>query len=132
MESFKGLYAFKDPLGGPDAKSGITGSFAVRLGVYQNSYSRNSHVACFDIVYVGPPKAIENLEKVIKQRYDWSIERDGRGHSEWISNITIADIEKQVDELIKGYQFKIHKVPKDYLPLTVDNLDSFMEYVKTL
>jgi hypothetical protein len=57
----KGLYAFNDPLGAPDAKAGITGHFEVRLGVYQNSYSRNSHVACFDILYIGPARAIENL-----------------------------------------------------------------------
>jgi hypothetical protein len=113
-------------MGARDAKIGITGHPAVRLGTYQIAYSRNSHIACFDRVYLGPARAIQNLEKAIKQRYDWNIERDGRGASEWVSNITPAEIEKLVDDLVEGYRFKIKKVPKKYLPLTVDNLEQFL------
>lgn len=126
------LYGFKCPMGAPDSKIGITGHWEVRQGVYQNSYSRNSHVACFDIVYAGEPTAINNLEKVIKQRYDWNIERDGRGASEWIANTMPSDIEKLVDELIEGYHFKIVKVPKKFLPLTIDNKESFNTYLEGL
>jgi hypothetical protein len=100
----------------------------VRLGSYQNSYSRKSHTACFDRVYIGPNRAVASLEKVIKQQFDWNIERDGRGHSEWVSE-TYTSIESEIDEVIKGYKFKIQKVPKRYLPLTVDNLDRFMSEI---
>lgn len=124
MNDQKLFYIFKDPLGSIDSKIGITGNPAVRLGVYQNSYSRKSHVACFDIVYIGPARAIASLEKAIKQTLDWHIERDGRGHSEWVSQ-TCTTIESKIDELINGYKFKIIKVPKKYLPLTVDNLEKF-------
>jgi hypothetical protein len=127
LEGYKGLYAFNDPMGAPDSKAGITGHFANRLGVYQNSYSRNSHIACFDIVYIGPRRAIENLEKAIKQKFDWHIERDGRGHSEWISGWTADMLEKEIDAIIDGYKFKVTKVPKKYLPLTVDNLPNLEE-----
>ena len=124
MKDLKLFYIFKDPLGSIDSKIGITSHPAVRLGVYQNSYSRNSHVACFDIVYIGPSRAIANLEKAVKQTFDWHIERDGRGASEWISK-THTDIAKEIDDLIEGYHFKVKKIPKKFLPLTVDNLQEF-------
>lgn len=126
MIDWKLFYIFKDPMGSIDSKIGITSHPAVRLGVYQNSYSRKSHVACFDVVYIGPSRAIANLEKAVKQKFDWHIERDGRGASEWISQ-TYTEIEKEIDTLIEGYKFKVTKVPKKYLPLTVDDLEAFNE-----
>ena len=127
MKFKKLFYIFGDPLGANDSKVGVTGHPEVRLGVYQNSYSRNSHTACFNIVYVGDPKAISNLEKAVKKHFDWDIERDGRGHSDWVNNQSVADIEGKVDEIIKGYKFKVKKVAKRYLSVTVDNLDSLLE-----
>jgi hypothetical protein len=124
MNGEKLFYIFKDPMGSTDSKVGITGNPEVRLGVYQNSYSKKSHTACFDVVYIGPARAIANLEKAAKQEFDWDIQMDGRGHSEWVSQ-TYTTIESKIDELIEGYKFKIKKVPKKYLPLTVDNLSKF-------
>jgi hypothetical protein len=124
------FYIFKDPLGAPDSKVGITGNPEVRLGVYQNSYSRNSHMACFDTVYIGPARAIANLEKAVKQDFDWEIERDGRGHSEWVT-MEHNLIEDKVDKIIDGYKFKVKKVPKKFLPLTTDNLTDFLESIKS-
>lgn len=119
----KGFYCFRCPLGANDVKIGITSHFEVRLGSYQNSYSRNSYVARFDLVYLGDDRAIASLEKIVKQRYNWAIERDGRGASEWISNHSVEEIERIVDGLIAGHKFKITKVPKDMLPVTIDNLN---------
>jgi hypothetical protein len=113
-------------MGSVDSKVGITGNPEVRLGVYQNSYSKKSHTACFDVVYIGPARVIGTLEKAVKQEFNWDIDRDGRGHSEWVSQ-TYTTIESRVDDLIKGYKFKAVKVPKKYLPLTVDNLEKFLE-----
>lgn len=127
MDDWKLFYIFKDPMGSIDSKIGITSHPAVRLGVYQNSYSRKSHVACFDVVYIGPSRAVSNLEKAVKQKFDWHIERDGRGASEWISQ-TYAEIEKEIDNLIDGYKFKVVKVPKRFLPLTVDYLEEFKTF----
>ena len=123
MNGQKLFYIFSDPMGSVDSKIGITGHPAVRLGVYQNSYSRKSHVACFNVVYIGPARVISNLEKVVKQHFNWEIERDGRGSSEWVSK-TYKTIETEIDEIIKGYRFKIQKIPKVLLPITVDNLDN--------
>jgi len=125
MKGQKLFYIFKDPMGSGDSKIGITGGPAVRLGVYQNSYSKKSHTACFDAVYIGPARAVGNLEKAVKQEFQWDIELDGRGHSEWVS-MTYSSIEKKIDEIIDGYKFKVVKVPKQYLPLTVDNLEKFL------
>ncbi len=116
-------------MGANDSKVGVTGHPEVRLGVYQNSYSRNSHTACFDLVYFGHPTAIDNLEKAVKKHFNWDIERDGRGHSEWVSNHGPKDIETKVDEIIDGYKFKVTKVPAQFLPLTVDNLDEFYSWL---
>lgn len=126
MNGQKLFYIFKDPMGSLDSKVGITGHPEVRLGVYQNSYSKKSHTACFDVVYIGPARAIANLEKAVKQEFDWDIQMDGRGHSEWVSQ-TYSTIEAKIDELIEGYKFKITKVPKKHLPLTVDNLQNFLD-----
>ena len=126
MDDWKLFYIFKDPMGSIDSKIGITSHPAVRLGVYQNSYSRKSHVACFDVVYIGPARAVANLEKAVKQTFDWHIERDGRGASEWIAK-TYTDIEAEIDKLIDGYKFKVKKVHRKYLPLTVDNLDQLLQ-----
>lgn len=128
MEDWKLFYIFKDPMGSIDSKIGITGHPAVRLGVYQNSYSRKSHIACFDVVYVGPSRAISNLERAVKQNFDWHIERDGRGASEWIAK-NYKEIEKEIDQLIDGYKFKVQKVPKKFLPLNTDNLQMFLDEV---
>jgi len=125
MKGQKLFYIFKDPMGSGDSKVGITGGPAVRLGVYQNSYSKKSHTACFDVVYIGPARVIGNLEKAAKQEFSWDIDRDGRGHSEWVSQ-TYTTIETAIDSIVDGYKFKVTKVPKKYLPLTVDNLDRFL------
>jgi hypothetical protein len=114
-------------MGSVDSKVGITGSPDVRLGVYQNSYSRKSHTACFDVVYIGPARVVSNLEKVVKQQFSWDIDRDGRGHSEWVSQ-TYTTIETAVDSIIEGYKFKVTKVPKRYLPLTTDNLAALKDH----
>lgn len=128
MENLKLFYIFKDPMGSLDSKVGITGNPSVRLGVYQNSYSKKSHTACFDVVYIGPARVIGNLEKAVKQEFSWDIERDGRGHSEWVSQ-TYSSLETAIDEIIHGYNFKVKKVSKKFLPLTVDNLANLLSHL---
>jgi hypothetical protein len=124
----KGFYLFKDPLGTNAVKQGITGSWEPRLGVYQNSYSRKSHTACFNAVWVGGDTAINELEKVVKREYNRDIEMSGWGHSEWIDNHSLELIEAKVDEIIKGYCYKIVKVDQKFLPLTIDNMPEFKQH----
>jgi T5orf172 domain len=131
---YKLFYVFSCPLGKYtgiiSVKIGITGHPEIRLGVYQNSYSRDSHISCFDLVYYGPTSAVEKLEKAVKLDFNWDIERDGRGASEWISGYTVAMIEEKIDEIIKGHKFKIQKVDNRFFPLNIDNMTEFMEFYK--
>jgi len=126
----KGLYIFRCPIakytGKIASKVGITGSWWARLSGYQNSYSKHNHTACFDMVYVGPNKAIEQLEQVIKTRYNWSIASDKGGESEWIDNYDVADLEKIIDDIIDTFKYKITKVDKKWLPLTKDTMAEFL------
>lgn len=123
------LYIFQDPFGSNDSKIGKTSHPDVRLGVYQNSYSARSHIAQFDFAFYGEAKAINNLEKAIKTEFDWDIEQDGRGFSEWIGNHTSLEVFEKVEEIIKGYHFKVNKVPDQLVPIVVDNLSDLQEYI---
>jgi hypothetical protein len=123
----KGLYVMLDPFGGPDAKIGKTGHFEVRLGTYQNSYSSRSHIARFDYVWVGEGNAIDRLEAVLKKEFDWEIELDGRGHSEWLQDVDVINIVAKIEQVINNYKYKVRRVSKSYLPLTIHNLDKFFE-----
>jgi hypothetical protein len=127
----KGLYIFRCPLAQYTkriaCKIGITGSWWARFSGYQNSYSRLNHKACFDLVYVGPPRAINLLEKIIKERYGWAIASNKGGESEWLDNMDVHDIEKIIDGLIDGFKFKITKVDQQWLPLSKDNLVDFLK-----
>lgn len=123
------LYIFQDPLGSNDSKAGKTSHPDVRLGVYQNSYSARSHLAQFDYAFYGSKKAIDNLEKAIKTDFDWDIEQDGRGFSEWIGHHTSAQVLEKVEDIIEGYRSKVKKIPEEFLPLNINNLESFKEWL---
>lgn len=123
------FYIFQDPFGIDSSKAGLTGSPAVRLGVYQNSYSARSHTAQFDYAFIGTKGAIAKLESRVKQEFDWDIERDGRGHSEWIDFHTSAQLLEKVEAIIESCRYKVQMVPKEFLPLTVDNLDDLQNWL---
>ena len=118
----KWLYVFKDPLGSGDVKIGITGNPKVRLSNYQNSYSAKSHKACFDFVWEGKPKAIEKLEKILKEKYKWDIASDRMGESEWVTDLSIEDLIEVVSGEIKGWRFHI-TVLQSVFPITNDNIE---------
>jgi hypothetical protein len=132
MEDWALWYAFNCPLsrytGIRAAKQGITSHPAVRLGVYQNSVSRDNHISCFEMTYIGSRLAVSNLEKAVIREYNWAIERDGRGHSEWISGLAVSDIESAIDKLISENHFKVKKVEINWLPLTTENLEEFLKH----
>ena len=78
----KWLYVFKDPMGARDVKVGITSNPRTRLGSYQNGYSAKSHKACFNYIWSGPPRQIDRLESVLKEKFNWDIESNITGESE--------------------------------------------------
>jgi hypothetical protein len=126
----KVFYGFQDPMKAPDSKIGISKNPKARLGTYQNSYSSRSHIAQFDWAFYGEASVINRLEKKAKEQFDWDIEKDGRGHSEWIWNHTSSDTLAKIQKLIEGFNYKVYPVSKQFLPLTVYNIDSFFESIK--
>lgn len=129
MKNWKLFYSFRCPLGvAPDVKLGVTQQPETRLGVYQTSYSYNSHVASFDTVFIGPERSITNLEKQLKLKYNWKVERDGRGASEWIANTSIDDINNAVHSLIDSHKFKAFQIDPSFLPLTADTVNSLKAF----
>lgn len=113
-------------MGSPDTKVGITGSPIERLGTYQNSVSRNSHVFGFDKAWWGPAQAVSGLERLVIQELNWEIQRDGRGHSEWVY-LPWQQVAEHVGQLILGGGFLLQPVPDQFLPLTVDNYHRWEE-----
>ena len=124
------LYIFQDPFGADACKIGITSNAKFRLGNYQQSYFVGSRRHRFDMAYWGGKSAVGNLEKALKREYDWSIDMGGQGMTEWINNQNVDDIIDKIDRLIKGYKFKVYKVPKDLLPITVENIDRVTDSCK--
>lgn len=129
------FYIFNDPKcpccghGDVMAKVGITSYPKTRIGVYQNSYSVRKQHHQFDCVYYGSLSNVTQLEKAVKDEFDWDIENDGRGQSEWVWDWTSDQIAKEVDEIIKGYAFHIKKLPKKFLPVNINNLDEVLAYI---
>lgn len=124
------FYIFADPMGDMACKIGLTTKGDIRLGTYQNSVSARSHSACFDRAWYGTSKVISKLELTAKSEFDWEIERDGRGHSEWVYDMSVEDIEHKVNDIINGFHYKVWPVPKQFLPMTVEKYAQFKEHVK--
>ena len=122
----KFFYLMKDPLGSGDVKLGITSfnSALTRLGVYQNSYSAKSHIATFDRLWFGQDNPIKELEKTLKNRFGYAIEREGRGFSEWISEREDI-IVKTINETIQGYHYHVYSA-SDY-PVNIYTIEPLIE-----
>lgn len=120
-----------DPFKAKDVKVGKTGNPVARLGVYQNSYSRNSHIAEFNQVWFGNNNAVNFLETAIKNKHRWEIEADGRGFSEWVNNVSVEEITDSINTVITEGRFKVYKLPAQYLPLNINNLNDVLEYIET-
>lgn len=121
----KWFYIIKDPFGGPDFKIGITANPRVRLAAYQNAFSARSHVARFDMVWVGTANHIDKLERALKEQFNMEIESDKAGHSEWICEAVFENIVKAVEECIAGNRFHIEKLDVN-MPVLYTDLDNIL------
>ncbi len=119
----KFLYLMKDPLGAKACKIGITSvtKAKVRLGVYQNSYSSESHMATFDYLWYGKNSPIARLEGVLKDTFGYAITMEGRGFSEWISEPPVVILEK-IKETIEDYHFHVYEAGKNHNIYTLDDV----------
>jgi hypothetical protein len=121
----KFMYLMRDPLGSGDCKIGITGfdSAKTRLGVYQNSYSANSHMATFNHLWYGKPNPVSKLESILKETFGYAIMLEGRGFSEWIAEPEDIILSK-IEETIRDYHFHVYKAPGN---ANVHNIDSIIK-----
>ena len=125
----KFLYLMKDPLGSGDCKVGITGfdHAKTRLGVYQNSYSANSHIATFNHLWYGKPNPISKLESVLKNTFGYAIMLEGRGYSEWIAEPEDIILNK-IAETIEDYHFHVYKIGQE---INVHNIENVINELNT-
>lgn len=121
----KFLYLMRDPLGSGDCKIGITGfeSAKTRLGVYQNSYSANSHMATFNHLWYGKSNPVMRLESILKDTFGYAIMLEGMGFSEWIAEPESVIISK-IEETIGDYHFHVYPAGND---ANIYNIDSIIE-----
>jgi len=119
----------KDPLGSGDCKVGITGfdHAKTRLGVYQNSYSANSHIATFNHLWYGKPNPISKLESVLKNTFGYAIMLEGRGYSEWIAEPEDIILNK-IAETIEDYHFHAYKIGQE---INVHNIENVINELNT-
>lgn len=125
------LYLMKDPLGRPDIKFGITNHPGRRLGQYQNSYSSLSFVTQFNWLWVGQEDSIKNLELDVKRKFYDKITRTGLGFTEWISNIDIRDLQRDINQLVNDRHYKIMSVDESLLPIDVYNLNRALNWLES-
>ena len=118
----------RDPFGKGGVKIGITGSkkAKIRLGVYQNSFPGKSHLATFNKVWDGKNTAVSELERVLKNQFEYAIELDGRGFTEWVYEDETV-IEEAIKTTIQGYGF--HVFPVDTDGETVYTIDKLIENI---
>lgn len=119
----KFMYLMRDPLGSGDCKIGITGfdSAKTRLGVYQNSYSANSHMATFNHLWYGKPNPVSKLESILKETFGYAIMLEGRGFSEWIAEPEDVILSK-IEETIKDYHFHVYKAGENANVHSIDGI----------
>jgi hypothetical protein len=119
----KFMYLMRDPLGSGDCKIGITGvdSAKTRLGVYQNSYSANSHMATFNHLWYGKPNPVSKLESILKETFGYAIMLEGRGFSEWIAEPEDVILSK-IEETIRDYHFHVYKAGENANVHSIDGI----------
>ena len=122
----KWFYTIQDPFGGPDFKIGVTSNPRVRLAAYQMAFSSRSHIARFDRVWEGTADHIDNLELYLKNTFNWKIEFDKAGHSEWVSDTSLETIVGEVEKTIAGMRFHIKPLDAT-MPVLITDLDDILD-----
>jgi hypothetical protein len=119
----KFLYLMKDPMGADACKIGITSvnKSKIRLGVYQNSYSSESHMATFNYLWYGKNSPVSQLEATLKNLFGYAIMMEGRGFSEWISEPADV-ILKQIQQTIDDDHFHVYEAGTEHNIYTLDDV----------
>jgi hypothetical protein len=116
-----------------DFKIGIAALDKVRtrLAAYQQAVGP-VYTEEFTDLWIGEDIDVKEAEKKIKQQFKYKIASAEAGLSEWISDIDKQDILDFIEELKSDYFIKLEEAPKEFVPLTMNNVQDFLEWFEEI
>lgn len=112
-----------------DFKVGIAAidKIRTRLAAYQQAVGP-VYTEEFIYLWIGEDIDVKEAEKKIKQQFKYKIASAEAGLSEWISNIDVVEILNFIEELKVEHFIKLEIAPKQFVPLTMNNCEDFLEW----
>lgn len=112
-----------------DFKVGIAAidKIRTRLAAYQQAVGP-VYTEEFIYLWIGEDIDVKEAEKKIKQQFKHKIASAEAGLSEWISNIDVVEILNFIEELKVEHFIKLETAPKQFVPLTMNNCEDFLEW----
>mgnify|MGYP003347322364 CR=1 FL=1 len=74
---------------------------------------------------------VKEAEKKIKLYFKNKISSAEAGLSEWISDINVNEILAFIEELKNEHFIKLEEAPAEFLPLTMNNCEDFLEWLSS-
>lgn len=112
-----------------DFKIGIAALDKVRtrLAAYQQAVGP-VYTEEFICLWIGEDIDVKEAEKKIKQKFKHKIASAEAGLSEWMSDIDKQEILDFVEELKTEHFIKLEEAPAEFVPLTMNNCEDFLEW----
>ena len=112
-----------------DFKIGIAALDKVRtrLAAYQQAVGP-VYTEEFTFFWIGEDIDVKEAEKKIKLKFKHKIPSAEAGLSEWISDIDVEEILDYIEELKTEHFIKLEEAPKEFIPLTMNNCEDFLEW----
>jgi len=112
-----------------DFKIGIAALDKVRtrLAAYQQAVGP-VYTEEFICLWIGEDIDVKEAEKKIKQQFKHKIASAEAGLSEWMSDIDKQEILDFIEELKTEHFIKIKEAPQEFVPLTMNNCEDFLEW----
>lgn len=116
-----------------DFKIGIAAldKIRTRLAAYQQAVGP-VYTEEFICLWIGEDIDVKEAEKKIKQHFKHKISSSEAGLSEWICDIDIKEILTFVEELKTEHFIKLEEAPKEFVPLTMNNCEDFLEWFESI
>ena len=80
-------------------------------------------------LWFGEDVDVKEAEKKIKRQFKHKIASAEAGLSEWITDIDRQEILDFVEELKTEHFIKLEDVPKEFIPLTMNNYEEFCNWI---
>jgi hypothetical protein len=114
-----------------DFKIGIAAldKIRTRLAAYQQAVGP-VYTEEFICLWLGEDIDVKEAEKKIKQQFKHNIASAEAGLSEWISDIDQQEILDFIEELKNDYFIKLEEAPTEFVPLTMNNCEDFLEWLE--